>query len=65
MAYGDYMHCSVCDVKAFYDANIDWECQYIARGDFGEPLSVTVLCDDCFKTHEIVVQPRTAKEPTT
>lgn len=45
MAYCDYKHCSVCDCKAFYDANIDWEYQ-----DTGE---LKVLCKECAKTHEL------------
>ena len=61
MAYADYFHCRVCDGKVFYDANIDWDYQHVGRED-GEVASVVALCDDCFKTHEIVVQPRVAKE---
>ena len=50
MAYADYTHCAVCDAKAFYDANVDWECQ-----NSGE---VQALCLACFKTHEVKVVPR-------
>ena len=49
MAYCDYMHCAVCDCKVHYDAGND----YVA----GECLPV-VLCDQCLKTHEIVVRKR-------
>lgn len=58
MAAADYMHCAICDGKAFYDAEIDWEHQHVAHDDAGYPISVTALCDECFKTHEIVVRPR-------
>ena len=62
MAYADYMHCPLCDGKVFYDASINWEYQHVAHGEFGEPLSVVALCDDCFKTHEIIVQPRAPQQ---
>lgn len=50
MAYADYTHCAVCDAKAFYDANVDWESQ-----NSGE---VAALCLACSKTHEVKVLPR-------
>ena len=50
MAYADYTHCDVCDRKAFYDANINWESQYTGQ--------VGALCLDCSKTHELKVVPR-------
>ena len=49
MAYADYMHCAVCDTKVHYDAEVDYE--------YHECLPV-VLCDDCLKTHEIIVRKR-------
>ena len=49
MAKADYMLCSVCDGKAFYDAGIDW---FYFGGQ------VAALCDDCAKTNEIVVRKR-------
>lgn len=57
MAYADYIHCPLCDAKAFYDASIDWGMQHVANDGYC-PLSVVALCKECFKTHEIIVQPR-------
>ncbi len=47
MAYCDYTHCDLCDCKAFYDAEIDWE--YASVG------SMKVLCKNCAKTHELKI----------
>jgi hypothetical protein len=70
MAYVDYWHCAVCDGKAFYDADISWEYQYVGKspqGEYNGPLnnppyrhgcSVVALCEDCWKTHEIKVVKR-------
>lgn len=70
MAYVDYYHCAVCDGKAFYDAEIDWQYQYVARNppdewnhEFCKPpyrhgVSVVALCEDCAKTHAIQVVKR-------
>lgn len=57
MAYGDYQHCKVCGKKTFYDANIDWDSQCVGVDEEGE-VAVTSLCDDCAKTHRIVVIPK-------
>ncbi len=65
MAFADYFLCSVCEGKAFYDANLnyDWneEPERRYRSD-GYPLpcgagNMHVLCEDCVQTHEIVVRP--------
>jgi hypothetical protein len=61
MAYADYYHCDVCDAKAFYDANLNYD-----MGDLdseGNPKldyvgSMKVLCDKCSETHEIVINER-------
>lgn len=50
MARGDYYGCAVCDGKAFYDANIDWEYQAVG--------GVLALCTDCIKTHGLEVSRR-------
>lgn len=72
MAYVDYYHCAVCDGKAFYDAEIDWQYQYVAKSPphewnhelckppYRHGVSVVVLCEDCWRTHEIKVAPRPA-----
>ena len=49
MAYCDYMHCAVCDCKVHYDAEVNYEYHKCAP---------VVLCDECLKTHEIVVKKR-------
>lgn len=56
MAYGDYRHCDVCDVKTFYDANLNY-----GVDDYGSPFDLerlgdwAVLCVECAKTHKCVV----------
>lgn len=47
MAYGDYMHCEVCDGKVFYDARVEYEHN---TGDH------KALCKDCSEHHELVCQ---------
>ncbi len=49
MAYADYMHCAVCDVKVHYDGEVNYE--------YHKCMPV-VLCDDCLKIHEIIVRKR-------
>lgn len=49
MAYADYTHCDVCDTKAFYDAEIDWD--EVNTG------AKAVLCRRCAKTHTIEIKP--------
>jgi len=61
MAYCDYIHCAVCDAKAFYDAYIDWDCQNVpVLEGCGDPTGVGVLalCKACAETHELVVRPK-------
>lgn len=61
MAYADYAHCSNCDAKAFYDADIG-DPHYLAmhgEGDY-EPLDMAVLCWKCAQTHKCVVVPKDA-----
>ena len=53
MAYADYMHCAVCDTKVYYDAEVNYV--------YHECLPI-VLCDDCLKTHEIIVRKREVSE---
>jgi len=50
MAYADYTHCAVCDVKVFYDAEVDY-----GVSQYGDHKS---LCAECNKTHIIVIQNR-------
>ncbi len=53
MAYCDYQHCKLCDTKAFYDADIDWDYQNTDPDN-----GVVTLCKNCLKTHKIVVVAR-------
>jgi hypothetical protein len=65
MASADYQLCDVCDRKAFYDADIS-DPHYVATYDplsNFEPIGIAVLCSECNKTHEILVQPRDALLP--
>lgn len=53
MAYADYTHCAVCDAKAFYDANLNWDTEGgVQRLDYCGALAA--LCDDCAKEWELV-----------
>lgn len=69
MAGGDYKYCDVCNCKAFYDANLD----YNGSSDFAESggfLSAghksylelqnlgnwIVLCKTCSVTHKIKIE---------
>lgn len=56
MAYADYYHCDVCNAKAFYDANIDWEHTNLVVSEWGAPESLWALCKECAKTHEVVIK---------
>lgn len=52
MALCDYRLCDACGGKAFYDANLNYS------EETGMPDYVgawVVLCEDCAKTHDIVV----------
>lgn len=62
MAMGDYYQCDVCGCKAFYDANLHYEEVQppVAYGASGQKLGnvgdMAVICDDCSKTHEVVIR---------
>lgn len=62
MAYAGYTHCAVCDSKAFYDANLNWE-------HVGDLLTLdycgamAALCDECAEKWELVLVPRTTPKP--
>lgn len=59
MASADYWLCDVCGAKAFYDANLNYEDDGPRRKDSrmlptgcGD---AQVICEECAKTHEVVV----------
>lgn len=54
MAYCDYLHCALCDTKAIYDGEINYD--YTDAGD------IVILCKTCIKTAEIVVRDRKTKQ---
>jgi hypothetical protein len=57
MALADYRLCDVCEVKTFYDVNLD---QTFRDGEW-KPERVgawAVICEECAKTHEVVVRPK-------
>lgn len=58
MAYVDYRHCDICDCKAFYDANLDYD--FDERPDTGlyDVGEWKVICRDCAKTHQVVIVKR-------
>ena len=66
MALADYRLCDQCGGKAFYDANLNydpdrldkhggWKLDYV--GD------MAVLCDECAKDFEVIVQPKEQDAP--
>lgn len=75
MALADYRLCDVCEGKAFYDANLNYEMStrtnpipesewirgnsYIKLDDLGD---WAVLCRDCAKTHECIIQAKNKGE---
>ena len=56
MAKIDYMLCSVCDNKTFYDAYVD----YSGAVECGRLCDMAAICQDCAKTHSIKI----VEEPT-
>ena len=61
MALADYRLCDVCNRKAFYDANLDY--QDTEKGHPMHPDTVpvglgawAVLCLACTKTHRVTVE---------
>jgi len=50
MAYCDYIHCAVCDSKAIYDAELNYD-----NSNLG---NLVALCKECAKTHIIKVEER-------
>jgi hypothetical protein len=78
MALADYRLCDVCDGKAFYDSNLNYEFRYRATDlsdwtdaekDRGYQLDYLgdwkVLCAECSKTHKCVVVPIDPTPPCT
>ena len=66
MAGADYWRCDVCGGKAFYDAPLNYDDHTHMRDDgVLLPLGcgdMAALCEDCAKTHEVVVKPRHSGE---
>ena len=63
MGLAEYKLCDICGAKVFYDAHIS-DSGYVATYDPSEgdePIGIAVLCWQCNKTHEAVIQPRTAQ----
>lgn len=58
MALGDYTLCSLCECRAFYDANINWEAMYVPVDEIHgqpDPKAMRVLCADCAETHRVEI----------
>ena len=63
MAGGDYRSCDVCGCKTYYDADLQYDFGTYPRwglrlGDW------KVICIECAKTHECVIVPRAAIQPS-
>jgi len=66
MAYADYRLCDLCEEKAFYDANLNYESgREVEPGRYVRDTFYAidrlgdwkVLCRDCAKTHKCVIVP--------
>ena len=58
MAGVDYRRCDVCRGKAFYDADLNYDYDKTDKDGndkLGYVGSMKVLCDECSKTHMIVI----------
>lgn len=62
MAYADYRHCDVCDAKAFYDSNLDYDFKEHPDTGLHNVGEWKVLCRDCAATHIVVILPKTTNE---
>ena len=74
MAAADYRLCDVCDGKAFYDANLNYDYdsdterpRVTGEASYGPPLDYlgdwAVLCTDCAKRYRTKIVP-IEEEPT-
>lgn len=59
MALSNYRLCDVCENKAFYDAQLNYDLYAIDKN--GDPKlesvgDMKVICDSCAKTHEVVIE---------
>lgn len=74
MAMADYRQCDICGCKAFYDAHLNYQWETKSEpipkdeqisGSPGMKLDYlgdwAVLCTDCAKTHECVIEAKQAK----
>jgi hypothetical protein len=55
MAYADYRHCDVCDSKAFYDSNLNYDLEEYPDNGLFNLGDWKVLCRVCVKTHELKI----------
>jgi len=58
MAYADYLHCAVCDRKAIYDADLDYDSA--SNPEYGGLYDIAAICHKCAETHSIKIE----KTPT-
>lgn len=62
MAGADYRSCDVCGTKTVYDADLHYADEWDPT--WKRPYGVgawVVICQECAKTHEIVLRKRKAK----
>jgi predicted amidophosphoribosyltransferase len=64
MALADYYLCDVCEAKAFYDANLNYDfderVSYGCQSKLERVGDMKVICDDCAAKYEVVLVPRAA-----
>ena len=55
MAYVDYKHCDICDVKVFCDASLNYDFEDYPLTGLYNLGDWKTICIDCSKTHEVVI----------
>lgn len=53
MAMADYMLCSLCGCKTFYDAELDYDFKRSPETGLWNTGDIMVLCVECARKHEL------------
>jgi hypothetical protein len=67
MALADYYLCDVCEGKAFYDANLNYDfderVSYGCKSKLERVGDMKVVCEDCAEKYDILLVPRALQTP--
>ena len=58
MALADYRLCDLCEAKAFYDSNFDYDFKEYPDTGLSGTGDWAVLCRECAKTHQVKIEPK-------